>query len=72
MWGSKWKLFKLTLLRLIKYFQIIIMLEVCVAEGPLTPQTPDLEVCGSSVARQVVFLDKEPYYTLSLFMWMYK
>ena len=47
-------------------------MEVCVAERPLTPQTPDLEVCGSSVARRVVFLDKEPYYTLSLFMWMYK
>ena len=38
------------------------------AERPLTPQTPDLEVCGSSVARQVVFLDKEPYYTFFLLL----
>ena len=45
---------------------------MCVAERPLTPRTPDLEVCGSSLARHVVFLDKEPYSTLSLFMWMYK
>ena len=33
----------------------------------LTPQTPDLEARGSSLARRVVSLDKELYPTLSLF-----
>ena len=33
----------------------------------LTPQTPDLEVPGSSLARRVVSLEKELYSTLSLF-----
>ena len=32
-----------------------------------TPRTPDLEVRASSLARRVVFLDKELYSTLSLF-----
>ena len=38
----------------------------------LTPQTLDLEVRGSSLARCVVSLDKELYYTLSLFTQVYK
>ena len=38
----------------------------------LTPRTPDLEVWGSSLARLVVSLDKELYYTLSLFTQVYK
>ena len=33
----------------------------------LIPQTPDLEVPGSSLARRIVSLDKELYATLSLF-----
>ena len=41
-------------------------MEACVAER-LTPQTPDLEVRDSSLARCVVSLDKELYFTLSLF-----
>ena len=38
----------------------------------LTPRTPDLEVQGSSLARRVVSLDKELYYTLSLSTQVYK
>ena len=38
----------------------------------LTPQTPDLEVWGSSLTRHVVSLDKELYSTLSLFTQVYK
>jgi len=38
----------------------------------LTPQTPHMEVQGSSLACRVVSLDKELYYTFSLFTWMYK
>ena len=45
--------------------------EACVAEG-LTPQTPDLEVRDSSLARHVVSLDKELFYTLSLLTEVYK
>ena len=40
--------------------------EACVAEW-LIPQTPDLEVPDSSLARRIVSLDKELYATLSLF-----
>ena len=39
--------------------------EECVAEQ-LTPQTPDLEVRGSSPAHRVVSLDKKLYSTFSL------
>ena len=46
-------------------------LEMGVAEW-LTPQTPDLEIQGSSLARRVVSLDKELYSTLSLFTHVYK
>ena len=46
---------------------IVHFMEACVAEW-LTPQTPDLEVWGSSLAHLVlVSLDKELYSTLSLF-----
>ena len=38
----------------------------------LIPETPDLEVRGSSLARRVVSLDKELYSTLSLFTQVYK
>ena len=38
----------------------------------LTPQTPDLEVRDSSLARRVVSLGKELYSTLSLFTRVYK
>ena len=41
-------------------------MQACVAEW-LTPQTPDLEVQGSSLARRVVSLDEELYSTSSLF-----
>ena len=41
-------------------------MQTCVAEW-LTPQTPDLEVWGSSLARRIVSLDEELYFTLSLF-----
>ena len=41
-------------------------MQACVAEW-LTPQTPDLEVWGSSLARRIVSLDEELYVTLSLF-----
>ena len=44
--------------------------EVCVARR-LTPQTPDLEVRGSSLACDVVPLDEELYSTLSLFTQVY-
>ena len=44
---------------------ILEILETCVAEQ-LTLRTPDLEVLGSSLARRVVFLDKEIYSTVSL------
>ena len=50
---------------------IVLNPEECVAQW-LTPQTPDLEVRGSSLARRVVSLDKELYSTLSLFTWVYK
>ena len=42
-------------------------LEMGVAEW-LTPQTPDLEIQGSSLARRVVSLGKELYSTLSLWV----
>ena len=45
--------------------------EACVAEW-LTPQTPDLEVRDSSLARRLVSLGKELYSTLSLFTQVYK
>ena len=45
--------------------------EVCVARG-LTPRTPDLQVRGSSLACDVVSLDKKLYSTLSLFTQVYK
>ena len=38
----------------------------------LTPQTPDLEVRGSSLALCVVSIDKKLYSTLSLFTQVYK
>ena len=38
----------------------------------LTPQTPDLEVQGSSFVHRVVSLDKELHSTLSLFNPVYK
>ena len=38
----------------------------------LTPQTLDLDVQGSSLARRIVSLDKELYSTLSLFTQLYK
>ena len=38
----------------------------------LTPQTPDLEVQGLSLTCSIVSLDKEFYYTLSLFTQVYK
>ena len=38
----------------------------------LTPQTLDLEVQGSSLARYIVSLDEELYSTLSLFTLVYK
>ena len=43
------------------------MEEACVVEW-LTPQTPDLEVWGSSLAHHIVSLDKELYSLLSLFI----
>ena len=39
--------------------------ESCVARR-LTPQTPDLEVQGSSLASDIVSLDKKLYSTFSL------
>ena len=45
--------------------------EACVA-GWLTPQTLDLEVWDSTLARHFVSLDKELYSTLSLFTQVYK
>ena len=45
--------------------------QVCVAEW-LTPRTPDLEVWGSRLAHRIVSLDKELYFTLSLFTQVYK
>ena len=45
--------------------------EECVAEQ-LTPQTPDLEVQDWSLICSIVSLDKELYYTLSLFTQVYK
>ena len=46
-------------------------MEECVAEQ-LTPQTPDLEVWGSSPARRVVSLDKKLYSTFSPLTQVYK
>ena len=46
-------------------------MEACIAKW-LTPQTPDLEVWGSSLTRRIVSLDKELYSTLSLFIQVYK
>ena len=43
----------------------LLLVEACVAER-LTPRTSDLEVLDSSLARRVVFLDKELYPTLPL------
>ena len=45
--------------------------EACVAEG-LTPQTLDLEVRDSSLARRVISLDNELYSILPLFTQVYK
>ena len=47
------------------------MMEACVAKW-LTPQTPDLEVRGSSLACRILSLDKELYLTLSVFTQVYK
>ena len=47
------------------------MMEACVAKW-LTPQTPDLEVRGSSLACRILSLDKELYPTLSVFTQVYK
>ena len=58
----------LTFLRLTFFLRLV---EACVAER-LTPRTPDLEVRGSSLARRIVSLGKEPYSTLSLFTQVYK
>ena len=43
-----------------------VVMEAYVAKW-LTPQTQDLEVWGSSLARRIVSLDRELYSTLSLF-----
>ena len=49
-----------------------LQVEVCVAEWS-RPRTPDLEAQGSSLAHCVVSLDKQLYFTLSLFtQLMYK
>ena len=53
------------------YLYMLRFVEACVAKW-LTPQTPDLEIWGSSLAHHVVSLDKELYSTLSLFTQMYK
>ena len=45
--------------------------EACVDEW-LKPRTPDLKVRGSNLARRVVSLDKELYFTLPLFTQVYK
>ena len=45
--------------------------EACVAEW-LKPRTPDLKVRASNLARRVVSLDKELYFTLPLFTQVYK
>ena len=51
---------------LAKYFITIVnIVEACVAEQ-LTPRTLNLELRGSSLARRVVSLDRELYFTLSL------
>ena len=42
------------------------------AERYLTPQTPDMEDRGSSLARRIVSLDNELYSTLSLLTQVYK
>ena len=47
------------------------IVEAFVAEW-LTPQTPDLEVPGSSLSRCIVSRDKELLSTLSLFTQVYK
>ena len=47
------------------------LVEAWVAEQ-LTPHTPDLEVQGSSLTRQVLSLHKELYSNLSLFTQVYK
>ena len=47
------------------------MMEACVAKW-LTPQTPDLEVQGSSLACRILSLDKELNPTLSVFTQVYK
>ena len=60
-----WKLMRITT----KFYQF--MVQACVAER-LTPRTSDLEVQGSSLARCVVFLDKELWSTLSLFIQVYQ
>ena len=51
--------------------QMNFSLEMGVAEW-LTPQTPDLDIQRSSLARRVVSLDKELYSTLSLLTHVYK
>jgi len=51
--------------------KLLLWRSVYVAEK-LTPQTLDLDVRGSSLARRIVFLDKEIYSTLSLFTQLYK
>ena len=48
------------------------LLEEAYVTEQLTPLTPVLGVRGSSLARPVVFLDKELYSTLSLFTQVYK
>lgn len=47
------------------------LLEACVTEQ-VTPQTPDLKVCGSSVPHRIVFLDEELHSTLSFFNQVFK
>ena len=54
-----------------KNIKYLVRVEACVGER-LTPRTLDLEVWGSSLARRVVSLDKELYYTLSLLTRVYK
>ena len=58
--------------KLVGSFSTPLSVEACEAAELLTPQTLDLEVPGLSLAHRVVSLDKELYFTLSLFTQVYK